>query len=70
MLTFDKEFHRYLWHPLYDNDPSLWEPAEVVKQAKRMHANVIHWHASGSSSPGVASRVFSELPNSFSKSDR
>ena len=50
MLKSDKEFHRFLWHPLYDNDTSLWEPKEVVADAKRLHADVIHWHITGSSS--------------------
>jgi len=50
MLTFDKAFHRFLWHPLYDNDPKLWAPESVVADAKLMHADVIHWHVTGSSS--------------------
>ena len=49
MLDLKNKFNRFLWHPLYENDPSLWEPKEIVADAKLMHANVIHWHATGSS---------------------
>ncbi len=50
MLDIKHSFPRFVWHPLYGNDPSYFEPEKIAREAGELHANAIHWHAIGSSS--------------------
>jgi len=66
MLDLENSFPRFLWHPLYADDTSYFEPERIAREASELHANVIHWHAIGSSNRSCwafyQSKIIETLP--------
>ncbi len=50
-LFNDARFHRFLWFSACSQDKQILDPKYIVDTAKKAHATVIHYPATGSSSP-------------------